>query len=109
MHRTFASFVAAAVVSLGTSLAVAQGVAIELAPEVRTTFHEHVTTTKVAPVTLETELVVGGVVPAEIALNPVPPVIIEAAPELEAHQFFVVDGRIHVVHPETRAIVTVID
>lgn len=109
MNKTFASLAAAAVVSLGTSLAIAQGVAIELAPEVRTTFHEHVTTTNVAPVTVETELVVGGVVPAEITLHPVPPVIIEAAPELEAHEYFVVDGRIHVVQPETRTIVTVID
>jgi hypothetical protein len=109
MKKTLASLAAVAVVSLGTSLAFAQGVAIELAPEVRTTFHEHVTTTNVAPVTVETELVVGGVVPPEITLHPVPPVIIESAPELEAHQYFVVDDRIHVVHPETRAIVTVID
>ena len=109
MKKIFASLAAAAVISLGTSMAIAQGVAIELAPEVRTTFHEHVTTTNVAPVTVDTELVVGGVVPPEITLQPVPPVIIEAAPDLEAHEYFVVDGRIHVVNPETRAIVTVVD
>lgn len=109
MKKTVASLAAAAVISLGTSLAVAQGVAIELAPEVRTTFHEHVTTTQVAPVTVDTELVVGGVVPPEITLHPVPPTIIEVAPELEAHEYFVVDNRIHVVDPGTRAIVTVID
>ena len=108
MRKTFVSLAAAAVVSLGTSLAVAQ-VAIELAPEVRTTFHEHVTTSNIAPVTVETELVVGGVVPAEIELHPVPPVIIETAPELEAHQYLVVDGRVYVVQPDTRAVVTVID
>lgn len=109
MNKTLASLAGAAVVSLGTSIAIAQGVAIELAPEVRTTFHEHVTTTNVAPVTVETELVVGGVVPPEVTLHQVPPVIVEAAPELEAHEFFVVDDHIHVVDPATREIVTVID
>jgi len=108
MHRTFASLAAAAVVSLGTSFAIAQ-VAIELAPEVRTSFHEHVTTSNIAPVTVGAELVVGGVVPPEITFHPVPPTIIEVAPELEAHEYFVVDGHIHVVDPSTRTLVTIIE
>ena len=107
MNKTFASLAAAAVVSLGTSLALAQGVTI--APEVGMSFHEHVTTEKVAPVTLQTELAVGGVVPAEVTLLPVPPAIITSAPELEGHEYFVVGNRIHVVKPDTRAIVTIID
>ena len=109
MNKTFASVAAAAALSLSASLAGAQAVAIDLTPEVRTHFHEHVVTEKVAPVTLQSEITVGGVVPAEVALHPVPPVIIESAPELEGHQYFLVDNRIHVVHPETRALVTVID
>ena len=107
MNKTFASLAAAAALSLGSSLAFAEAVVI--APEVGMSFHEHVTTEKVAPVTLQTELAVGGVVPAEVTLLPVPDAIIGSAPELKGHQYFVVGNRIHVVHPDTRALVTIID
>jgi hypothetical protein len=109
MNKTFASLAAAVIVSLGTSLAAAQADAIVLAPEVRTTFHQHVTATNLAPAMVDTHLVVGGVVPAGIILHPVPPVVIARAPELAGHRFVVANDRIHIVHPETRAIVTVID
>ena len=109
MNKSLASLAAAAIISLGSSVAFAQTATIELAPEVRTSFHEHVTTGNIAPVTVDTELVVGGVVPPEITFHPVPPTIIEVAPELDAHEYFVVDGRIYVVEPGTRTVVTVID
>lgn len=108
MKRTLTLLAATAVLSLGTSLAVAQ-VTIDLTPEVRTHFHEYVVKEKVEPVEVQTEVTVGGEVPAEITLQPVPDVVLERAPELEGHRYFVVDGSIYVVHPENREVVTVIE
>ena len=82
---------------------------IELSPEAGKAFHEHVTAFNVTPVTVETEMAIGTSVPADVTLIPVPTEIIEGAPELEGHEFFVVEGRIHVVDPKTRAIVTIIE
>jgi hypothetical protein len=109
MNKSFASLAAAAIVSLGLSVAFAQSETIELSPEVETSFHEHVTSANVTPATVDMELAVGAMVPENVTLNPVPAEIIGSAPELEGHEFFVVDDRIHVVDPETREIVTVIN
>jgi hypothetical protein len=109
MNKSLASLAAAAIISLGSSVAFAQGETIELSPEVETSFHEHVTTANITPATVDTELAVGAMAPEDVTLNPVPAEIIGSAPDLEGHEFFVVGERIHVVDPETREIVTVID
>src|SRR5690606_32423299 len=100
---------AAAIITLGSSVAFAQSETIELSPEVETSFHEHVTSANVTPATVDTELAAGGMAPENITLTPVPAEIISNAPELEGHEFFVVDDRIHVVDPESREIVTIIE
>ena len=109
MNKSLASLAAAAIISLGSTVAFAQGDTIELSPEAETSFQSHVTTANVTPATLDTELAVGATVPENVTLNPVPPEIIASAPELEGHQFFVANDRIHVVDADTRAIVTIID
>ena len=109
MNKSLAFLAAAAIFASGSSLAFAQGETIELSPEVESSFQEHVTTANVTPATVDTELAVGATVPEDVTFNPVPPEIIGSAPELEGHEFFVVDDRIHVVDAETRAIVTIID
>jgi hypothetical protein len=108
MKKTLTLMAAAAVLSLGTSLSLAQ-VTIDLAPEVRTQFHEHVVTEKVEPVELQTEVTVGAAVPADVTLQPVPDVIVEEAPDLEGHQYFLVGESIYVVEPDSRKVVTVIE
>jgi len=107
MNKSLAFVAAAAIFSFGSSVAFAQS--IELAPEVETSFQEHVTTANVTPATVDTELAVGAMVPEGITLSPVPTEIIGSAPELEGHEFFVVNDKIHVVDTKTRAIVTIID
>ena len=109
MNKSLASLAAAAIISLGSSVAFAQSATIELSPEVETSFQEHVTTGNVTPATVDTELAVGATVPEDVTLNPVPDEIIGSAPELEGHEFFVVNDQIHIVDAETRAIVTIID
>ena len=108
MNKSLASLAAAAMISLGSTVAFAQDT-IVLSPEAETSFQSHVTTANVTPAMLDTELAVGATVPENVTLNPVPPEIIASAPELEGHEFFVVDDRIHVVDPETRQIVTIIE
>jgi hypothetical protein len=109
MNKSLASLAAAAIISLGSSVVFAQSETIELSPEVQTSFHEHVTSANVTPATVDMELAAGGMAPEDVTLTPVPEEIISTAPELEGHEFFVVDERIHVVDPETREIVTIID
>lgn len=109
MKRTLMMLTAAAALSLGASIAVAQGVVVTLEPEVRTVFRNYVVEQQVAPVVVETPLAVDTVVPAEVVLNPLPPMIVESVPDYSAYQYFVADGRIYVVDPAPRRIITVID
>ena len=109
MNKSLASLAATAIISLGSSVAFAQSATIELSPEVETSFQEHVTTGNVTPASVDTELAVGAMAPEDVTLNPVPPEIIASAPELEGHEFFVANDKIHVVDAETRTVVTIID
>jgi hypothetical protein len=109
MNKSLAIVAAAAMLSMGSMVALAQGETIELSPEVEASLQEHVTTANVTPATVDMELAAGATVPADVTLTPVPAEIITSAPELEGHEFFVVDDRIHVVDPETRQIVTIIE
>jgi hypothetical protein len=110
MTKTLASLAAAVAVGLGISFAASQASAMVLGPEVRSTFHGHVATANIAPVAVNNRhLVVGGVIPERIILHPVPHDVVLRAPELANHRFVVVNDQIHVVHPETRAVVVVVD
>ena len=97
------SLTAAAVVALGLSVSVAQARGHEAA------FNAHVAANNIAPVMLDARLAVGDVIPEATELHPVPDAIVAAAPELAAHSFFLANDRIHVINPETRAVVAVID
>jgi hypothetical protein len=109
MNKLLGFLAAAAVVALGSSVAFAQSETIELSPEVESSFQEHVTSENVTPATVNMELAAGATVPDDVTLNPVPPEIIEGAPELEGHEFFVTNEQIHIVDPGTREIVTIIN
>ncbi len=98
------SLTAAAVVAMGLSVSIAQAEGGHEAA-----FHAHVATYNIAPVMLDAGLAVGDVIPEATELHPVPDVIIATAPEFAAHRFVVANDRIHVIHPETRAVVAVID
>jgi hypothetical protein len=96
------SLMAAAVVAMGLSVSLAQAHGHEAA------FQAHVAANNIAPVML-THMAVGDVIPEGTELHPVPDVIVATAPEFAAHSFYVDNDHIHVIHPETRAVVAVID
>ena len=96
------SLTAAAVVAMGLSVPLAH------AEDHEGAFQAHVATNDIAPVTL-THMAVGDVIPEATELHPVPDVIIATTPEFAAHGFYVDDEHIHVIHPETRAVVAVFD
>ena len=82
---------------------------IELSPEAGKAFHEHVTAFNVTSATVATDMAIGTSVPADVTLSSMPTEIIEGAPELKGHGFFVVGDRIYVVEPRTRTVVTIIE
>jgi hypothetical protein len=96
------SLMAAAVVAMGLSVSLAQAESHQAA------FHTHVTTHNIAPVMLP-HMAVGDVIPEATELHPVPDAIIATAPEFVGHGFYVGNDHIHVIHPETRAVVALID
>ena len=102
MIKVISTLAAAAVIAIGLSASTAQ------ADDHEAAFHAHVATHNIAPVML-THMAVGDVIPAATELHPVPDVVIATAPQFAAHGFYVDNDHIHVIHPETRAVVAVID
>ena len=96
------SLMAAAVVATGVSVPLAQ------ADDHEPAFQAHVATQNIQSVMLS-HMAVGDVIPEATELHPVPDVIVATAPEFADHRFYVDDEHIHVIHPETRAVVAVID
>jgi hypothetical protein len=96
------SLAAAAVIATGLSASLAQ------ADDHEHAFRAHVVTHAVTPVTLS-HMAVGDMIPDATELHPVPDAIVAAAPEFAAHRFYVDADHIHVIHPETTAVVAVID
>ena len=96
------SLMAAAVVAMGLSVPLAQAESRDSA------FHAHVATLNIAPVT-HAHMAVGDVIPEATELHPVPDAIVATTPEFADHGFYVSNDHIHVVHPDSRSVVAVID
>lgn len=109
MAQKLASIAAAAAIALASSAAASQQVTVDLSPEVRAQFREHVVVERIAPATVEADIAVGTAVPDDVQLSDVPVAIVDRVPELERHVYFVSGKRIYVVRPTTRTVVTVID
>lgn len=90
--------------TLLSSAAMAQ--TIELAPEQRTRIKQHITTQKVAPVTVREKLSVGAPLPADVRLSPVPA---DWGPSVSKYQYVYSDNHVYFVEPSTRKVVTVVD
>ena len=74
-------------------------------------FRDVIIDTGTAPVDVDpgVEISVGATVPSTITLTPLPATLIALYPELEGYLFFILpDGRIIVVHPQTRKIVLIL-
>lgn len=95
-------FLAAAVVAMGLSVSLAQAESRD------SVFHAHVAAHNIAPVA-HAHMAVGDVIPDATILHPVPDAVVAVSPEFAAHGFYVANDQIHVIHPDTRAVVAVID
>lgn len=96
------SLMAAAVLAMGLSASLAQAESRD------SVFHAHVATLSIAPVT-HAHMAVGDVIPEATELHPVPDAVVAVSPGLADHGFYVDNDHIHVIHPETRTVVAVID
>ncbi|HYC63474.1 MAG TPA: DUF1236 domain-containing protein [Reyranellaceae bacterium] len=97
---------AAAVSVLVSASALAQQVAVEIAPDTRTTIREYVVKEKIKPVTVEQRMVVGATVPTEIEMRPAPEVW---GPSVSKYHYVYSDNHVVLVEPSSRKVVQIID
>lgn len=99
--------VAATVVSMAIGAqALAQQVAVEVAPDTRTTIKQYVVKEKVRPVTLKERVVVGSALPADVQLQPAPQAW---GPTVSRYHYIYSDNHVVLVEPSSRKVVQIID
>src|ERR1044071_4392967 len=86
--------------------AIAEGVAVELAPEQRTRIKEYVVKEKVAPVTVKERVRVGATLPADVELRTVPS---DWGPSVSKYKYIYSDNRVHFVDPASRRVIYDVD
>jgi hypothetical protein len=99
-----ASATALAVVLGGQALA--QSVAVEIAPEQRTKIKEYVVKERVSPVTIQERVTVGATLPANVELRTVPS---DWGPSVSRYRYVYHDNRVVLVEPSSRQVVQIID
>ena len=80
---------------------------ITIAPEQRTTIRQKLSTTK--PVMVKEKVSVGWTVPQSVELQPVPETIGADIPSVKGYRYFVTEGHVVLVEPQSRKVVTVIE
>jgi hypothetical protein len=93
-------------VAFGAQQVLAQQVAVEVAPPVRTTIKEYVVKEKVKPVTIKEQVAVGTPLPVGVSLLPVPTAW---GPTLTKYNYVYHDNHVVLVEPATRNVVQIID
>jgi hypothetical protein len=86
--------------------ALAQSVAVEIAPEQRTRIKEYVVKEKVKPVTVKERISVGATLPADVELRSVPS---DWGPAVSKYRYVYSDDHVYFVDPANRRVVTTID
>ena len=105
MKKALLAGVAALAIAVGGQ-AIAQGVAVELAPEQRTKIKQYVVKEKVAPVRVKDKITVGGTLPADVELRTVPA---DWGPSVTKYRYIYSDNNVYFVEPSSRKVVTIID
>jgi hypothetical protein len=101
------ALVAATALSLAFGAqALAQQIAVEVAPPVRTTIKEYVVKEKIQPVTIQERVTVGAPLAASVELRPVPT---DWGPTLTRYNYVYHDNRVVLVEPTSRNVVQIID
>lgn len=105
MKRELFAGVTALVTVLGAN-AIAQSVAVEIAPEERTRIKEYVVKEKVRPVTVKERISVGATLPAEVELRAVPSTW---GASVSKYRYVYHDNHVVLVEPSSRRVVQIID
>jgi Protein of unknown function (DUF1236) len=82
---------------------------VNLTVEQRHIIKEVVKELKLPAVDADVPLEAGAKVPANVSLNPIPPLVAQKVPQVKAHEFFIKDDRIILVDPQDRMISEVIE
>ena len=64
---------------------------------------------KIRPIRVKESIAVGAVVPAEVALQPVPDTLITEVPEVRSYEYFDWNGKVVFVEPQTRKVVSIVE
>jgi hypothetical protein len=86
--------------------AIAQSVAIELAPEHRTRIKEYVVKERVSPYVVKERVRVGATLPADVELREVPA---DWGPAVSKYRYIYSDDRVHFVDPASRRVIYDLD
>lgn len=105
MKRVFMASAAALVLTFAGE-ALAQGVAVEIAPEQRTRIKEYVVKERVAPVIVKERVRVGTAVPADVQLREVPA---DWGPSVRKYRYFYSDNHVVFVDPDSRRVIYELD
>ena len=86
--------------------ALAQQIAVEVAPPMRTTIKEYVVKEKIKPVTIKEQVVVGSALPTGIEFRTVPTAW---GPDLVKYRYVYHNNRVVFVEPTSRKVVHILD
>ena len=104
--KRHAVIVAAAAALVFGGQALAQQVAVELAPEQRTTIKSYMVEKKILGIPYKEKLVVGATVSPEVKLNPVPEVW---GPSVSKYNYVYTNNNVVLVEPSSRRVVQIIE
>jgi hypothetical protein len=105
MKRTLLAGAAALAITM-SGQALAQGVAVEIAPDQRTRIKEYVVKERVNPVIVKERMTVGATLPADVELRSVPS---DWGPSVSQYRYVYHDNHVVLVEPSSRRIVQIID
>ena len=86
--------------------ALAQQIAVEVAPDTRTTIKEYVAKEKIRPVTVKERVTVGATLPTEVQLQPAPTAW---GPSVSKYHYIYSNNHVVLVEPSSRKVVQIID
>jgi hypothetical protein len=100
---------AVALLASGYAYAQDMDTTLTIAPEHRTIIKQYVVKEHVRPVVVKEDVAVGGVVPEDVTLEPVPSAWISTAPEVKSYDYFDWNGKVVFVEPKSRKVVQIVD
>ena len=107
MRRFSVAVMAGALLAGGYALA--QDATLTIEPAHRMVIKNYIVKEKIRPIRVKESIAVGAVVPAEVALQPVPDTLITEVPEVRSYEYFDWNGKVVFVEPQTRKVVSIVE